>query len=592
MSDGRYVGITIGPIYETLLEASSPAAMWFASSMFSDMTRQLCTEIDKQILNDEFYKGKMYSPYYDRNEAKKIGAVGKYHDRIIFYTTMPEELLLKKMEEITNQVKHDIGQIVYKAMGEEEKKDDFFQSYLQVHYMLLEESEVKGNIIKEISPYLDEMELMRTYPNASVSNPLRKLFTGDPNGANLFVRESDFFKSREAAGTLSKNEKELSSIETIAKCGEETAGNMKKRKYYAFVAADGDSMGKTLEKLVQDPSNPTDKTLENFSQACLCYTEQAAQMINDFGGMTIYAGGDDLLFLAPVENKEGKSIFELCYDIQKCFRDTINKGINHPKEEENGGIEKRELLKTGVPTLSFGIAMQYYKFPLYEALAKARSLLDDVKKTAGIRKDSMSIQLTKHSGQTIRFELSNEERGLVKAFIEKPYNDENTINSIVFAINTYRPVFENLQILAQQEKINREAFIGAWLNLFDNINQTSYSPYVKGVADNYYQYIIKGIREAFDKWDELLCNTTINESEFKTAWKEIAEHSDAVKKYLNERCFVPENGTAEVQWEIEYAKYEEKWKKQNNQPMTKQNRLHLLEALLKYKKFLSEEGNY
>ena len=407
MSDGRYVGITIGPIYDTLLEASSPAAMWFASSMFSDMTRQLCNEIDEQILSAEHYIGKMYSPYYDRNEAKKAGAVGKYHDRIIFYTTMPEEPLLGKLEEITIRVKHNIGQIVYAAIGEGDKKDDFFQSYLQVHYMFLDESEVNGNIIKEISPYLDEMELMRTYPNASSYNPLRILFAGDTNGSNRFVRESKFFKEREADETLGKNEKNLSSIETIAKCGEETAGNMKKRKYYAFVAADGDSMGKTLEKLVQDPSNPADKTLEKFSQACLRYTEQAAQLINEFSGMTIYAGGDDLLFLAPLENKEGKSIFELCYDIQKCFRNTINKEINHDKKED---------LKTGVPTLSFGIAMQYYKFPLYEALAKARSLLDDAKKTAGIRKDSMSVQLTKHSGQTVQFELSNEERGLVKAF--------------------------------------------------------------------------------------------------------------------------------------------------------------------------------
>lgn len=377
--------------------------------------------------------------------------------------------------------------------------------------------------------------------------------------------------------------KKLSSIETIAKCGEETAGNMKKKKYYAFVAADGDSMGKTLEKLVQDPSNPADKTLEKFSQACLHYTEQAAQLINEFSGMTIYAGGDDLLFLAPLENKEGKSIFELCYDIQKCFRNTINKEINHDKKED---------LKTGVPTLSFGIAMQYYKFPLYEALAKARNLLDDAKKTAGIRKDSMSVQLTKHSGQTVKFELSNEERGFVKAFIEEPYNDTKTINSIVFAINTYRPVFETLQTLAQQEKINREAFIEAWLNLFDNINQTQYSPYVRDIADNHYKYIIKGIREAFDKWDELMCNTQISESEFKAEWKKIAEQNDLIKEYLNERCLVPENGTSDIQWEIEYAKYEEKWKKQNNHSTIKDNRLHLLEAVLRYKKFLSEEGSY
>lgn len=588
MSDGRYVGITIGPIYETLLEASSPAAMWFASSMFSDMTRQLCNKIDEQILNDRHYNGKMYSPYYDRNEAKKIGAVGKYHDRIIFYTTMSEGLLMEKMQEITSQVKCNIGQIVYEAMGEGAKKDDFFQSYLQVHYMLMNESEVKENIIKAISPYLDEMELMRTYPKASESNPLRRLFTGNENGANYFVRESEFFKKRGAAGTLSENEKELSSIETIAKCSEETAENMKKRKYYAFVAADGDSMGKTLEKLVQDPGNPTDKTLENFSQACLCYTEQAAQMVNDFGGMTIYAGGDDLLFLAPVENKEGKSIFKLCYDIQNCFRESINGAINSTK------TEKEEVLKKSVPTLSFGIAMQYYKFPLYEALEKARNLLSKAKtkKIAGIRKDSMAVQLTKHSGQTIAFEISNAEIDLVEAFIKNSDEGGKSINSIIFAINTYRPVFDTLQTLAQKGEIDKEAFVGAWLNLFDNIKQTQYRPYVKDVVNNYYEYVIKGIGAAFDKWDELLCDTTSDESKFKKEWYEIANCSDAVGEYLNRRCLVSEKENAAVQWQIEYDNYKENWKKKDSKPTERKKGLNLLEALLRYKKFLSEEGSY
>lgn len=591
MSEGRYVGITIGPIYDTLLEASSPAAMWFASSIFSDMTRRLCNEIYDNILSDNHdnqYVGRMYSPYYDREEATKEGAVGKYHDRIIFYTTMPEDELLNRMKGITSKVKKEIGQIVY---GSGKKEDEFFQSYLQVHYVLMDASEVKENIIKAISPYLDEMELMRTYPKASESNPFRTLFEGKENGSNRLVKESDFFQRHGAAKNLGENEQKLSSIETIANCGETETGK-KKKKYYAFVAADGDSMGKTLEKLVQNPSDTEDKKLENFSRACLEYTEQAAKLVSDFGGMTIYAGGDDLLFLAPVENKDGQSIFKLCYDVQKCFRETINKRINLSDREKAKETETIEALKIGVPTLSFGIAIQYYKFPLYEALAKARSLLDKAKNTTGIRKDSMAVQLTKHSGQTILFEVSNAERSLVEAFIEKLYNDEKTINSIIFAINVYRPVFEELQNLAQQEKIDQKTFTGAWLKVFDNINQVQYSSYVESIADNYYQYLIKGIRGAFDKWDQLLCDTKINESEFKKEWEKIANHSDVVKQYLNDRCFVPNNGSAEVQWNLEYLKYLNKWKgkDENSHQETTESRLHLLEALLRYKRFLSEEG--
>ena len=42
MSDRKYIGITIGPILQTLEEAGTPAALWFASSYFSDLTRSIC----------------------------------------------------------------------------------------------------------------------------------------------------------------------------------------------------------------------------------------------------------------------------------------------------------------------------------------------------------------------------------------------------------------------------------------------------------------------------------------------------------------------------------------------------------------------
>ena len=41
MSDRKYIGITIGPILQTLEEAGTPAALWFASSYFSDLTRRI-----------------------------------------------------------------------------------------------------------------------------------------------------------------------------------------------------------------------------------------------------------------------------------------------------------------------------------------------------------------------------------------------------------------------------------------------------------------------------------------------------------------------------------------------------------------------
>lgn len=39
-----YVGITIGPIIETLCMASRPASLWCASSMFSWLAEDICNK--------------------------------------------------------------------------------------------------------------------------------------------------------------------------------------------------------------------------------------------------------------------------------------------------------------------------------------------------------------------------------------------------------------------------------------------------------------------------------------------------------------------------------------------------------------------
>ena len=77
MSDRKYIGITIGPILQTLEEAGTPAALWFASSYFSDLTRRIC-----QALTIHMEGIQIYSPYYSETTVDNDG-VGKYHDRIL-----------------------------------------------------------------------------------------------------------------------------------------------------------------------------------------------------------------------------------------------------------------------------------------------------------------------------------------------------------------------------------------------------------------------------------------------------------------------------------------------------------------------------
>ena len=72
----RYYGITIGPIFETLSLVEKPAGLWYASYMFSDITRTLCKYLS------ENHKIRILAPYYEKDEP--MDGVGSYFDKIFF----------------------------------------------------------------------------------------------------------------------------------------------------------------------------------------------------------------------------------------------------------------------------------------------------------------------------------------------------------------------------------------------------------------------------------------------------------------------------------------------------------------------------
>ena len=137
----------------------------------------------------------------------------------------------------------------------------------------------------------------------------------------------------------------IRSITEIASCTGRVSKELKRSHYFAVVQADGDNMGKILSKLKDDE-------VRIFSKACLEYSGEASKLVSRFGGMTIYAGGDDLLFLAPVSNGKGQTVFELCQEIAMLFE---------------GKMKDNFVGFSSCPTVSFGISIQYEKFPLYEA---------------------------------------------------------------------------------------------------------------------------------------------------------------------------------------------------------------------------------
>lgn len=457
----KYIGITIGPIFDTIMDASSPAAMWFGSFLFSDITRRLCEEITKAFATVE-----IYSPYYTDQVAISEDGVGKFHDRILFSVDEGNEEVGIKLDQMILKVKLDTAEYFDKIPDyDDQKTKQFLEDYLQIHYVI--EDEMKGkNIILDLSDQLSALELIKTFPENNSDNPITKLMLGYESGRNELIKNSRLY-----AGIKDKDQLEergsIRTIEQIASVPNDS--NLKLYKYFAVVNVDGDRMGQALQNLDNDKLN-------GFSESLFRHASNASARIMEFGGMTIYAGGDDLLFLAPVIGKNGSSIFTLCDEIQKEFRNEM-KDVCIP-----------------VPTLSFGIGIVYYKYPLYEAMALSRQMLQESKRDAE-KKNATSVQLQKHSGQTLKIKLSNEKLETMDQFLKLGAKSENvhtaeTLHSMIYAVEEFRPLYELMIRETIEKKQELRCFIELWGHLFDNSDQKKYQAYIDEIVTFFYHELI------------------------------------------------------------------------------------------------------
>ena len=140
------------------------------------------------------------------------------------------------------------------------------------------------------------------------------------------------------AQILRKDEFEIRNVKEIADLygGYENSEEkcQKHFHYWALVKADGDNMGKMLEKLTSI------EEITEFSYKCLQYGSEAAELIGEKDGVTLYAGGDDLLFFAPA-----KDILSLCEDINGIYHRIFD---GFPQ-----GEDKLTTLSIGVQTVSY-----------------------------------------------------------------------------------------------------------------------------------------------------------------------------------------------------------------------------------------------
>ena len=386
----NYIALTIGPIYKTLANAKKPKELFASSYIFS--------YIMKNIIK-EFKDRKFITPYIKDDTIFDESDVGLFHDRFIFASQSGD---LEKLSQVIDTVIEDIA----KNLDIEPKS---IKEYLQINYDEYELDESKNPILA-LTPYLDTKELMFSISqDDSFAKALRRKKGDDDN-------------------FLTKGKNIIHNLEKLTY-----------HNYYCIVHVDGDNMSKAIE----DQNN-----IENVSKNLFEYCKSSNKLIKEFGGQTIFAGGDDLLFFAPVVGKDGLTIFNLCDKISQDFDDKLTPA-----------------------TLSFGITINYIKFPLYEALQNSREQL--FSKAKNKQKNNIAFKVTKHSGQSFETIIHKGNSEVYTKFLDfvsnitNDKNDSNFLHSIHHKIDTNKKIIENIKHSKDRLK-----------NFFDNyFNETGHSEY-------------------------------------------------------------------------------------------------------------------
>lgn len=488
----KYVGITIGPIFKTIGEAISPAGLWFGSYFFSTVTKKLCEKLV------EIPNVKIFSPFYDSNSNQnpQEDGIGRYHDRILFSVdgnTVTEEKLQKIISAVKKEMagkfgKFNSGQI-----------ENFINNYLRIDFVFFNEktmNEIKEKSVKDgnniaiiLNDALDKLELMAAGKGRTDMNLFAPFFAGKKDNRNCYIKGSELFTDTKLNSQLvisySDYASELKSIEDIASSQKKEESSSEevpdgevaptRSEYYAVVNSDGDKVGTLLKALCKDLEiSKQSERINIFSRACLDYAGEAAKLVGKYGGMTIYAGGDDLLFIAPVH-----SLLSLCSELDEMFKKTLKKGL-----------EEVDLPDDSINvSLSFGVAVQYVKYPLYEALERARVQLYKAKESCGNR---LGIELVKHSGKTVQLMVENEKLEAIDNLIKyRATTNDQALESVLYNLQDTEIIFKLLFEKTAQNAFDLQEYKTRFLNNFNNPNQLAYHDYLGKIAKCFYDNYLK-----------------------------------------------------------------------------------------------------
>lgn len=446
-----YAGFTIGPIYDVLSHARKTRELWFGSYFFSWFMEKMIEELAKNNKID------FLIPYIEKPFSSNKSLTGKYHDRFIIRSSLDKDELYNAIQGASDEALEYFVCLIDNLIrsssakyisGNKDWIKTILAGYIQRNFVVLEPSAIEeSELVKSITNYLNSMEENRLFDTGIVANTCSicktlpgvakadiycrvykdNVYQDDKKEQNLcplcfvkyFCFKSDKIKEKvndnnfRYPPVLDISARELLTDEVrgenpifkdyekdydfediekaVKKVYKDEADSLLKKsyfKYLAIVQADGDNLGEVLKQY----SNPDD-IAEEFSKPLLDFARVAEGLIKSYKGYPIYIGGDDILAFMPVairgDDGNTKTVFDLAVELSNEYRNVVDKGQE----------------KT---TLSIGINIAYYKYPLSRAMQNARDQL--FYKAKADAKNSLAMLLTKHSGHQIGFKFKFDTR--------------------------------------------------------------------------------------------------------------------------------------------------------------------------------------
>ena len=139
--------------------------------------------------------------------------------------------------------------------------------------------------------------------------------------------------------------------------------------FFALLLADGDRLGRLVEKL-RGLGGGEDRP--DVSKALAKFTREVSNIVRQHDGVTVYAGGDDVLAMLSVPKA-----LACAAELSECYRLSFDRHSD--------------------ATLSTAVVFAHVRLPLAESLAKAHRLLDDIAKDENGR-DSLAAGVLKPGG--------------------------------------------------------------------------------------------------------------------------------------------------------------------------------------------------